>query len=72
MLGVWVCVVREGKVPRIVAELAATAAAPAVNFRKSLLDTPREVPSVSEVVDSTNKTHPRILSEKPLSFQVEL
>ncbi len=63
---------REGRVPRIVAELAATAAAPAVNFRKSLLDTPRGVPSVSEVVDSTNKTRPRMLSEKALLFQVEL
>ena len=43
--------------PRIVAELAATAAAPAVNLRNSLLDTPREVLSASGVVDSANKKH---------------
>ena len=63
---------REGRVPRIVAELAATAAAPAVNFRKSLLDTPLEVRSVSGAVDSPNETSPKIVSEKHLSFQVEL
>ncbi len=58
--------------PRIVAELAATAAAPAVNFRNSLLDTPREVLSASGVVDSANKTSPKISSEKLLFSRVEL